>query len=656
MQNLPVREMILYKHGVAFYTREGQTDAQTVVLNFRQDEINDVLKSLAVFDRAGGQVLGIHYQTPMDIVDRLENSSITLEKVTAMIDLLTELRGRQVTATFEPTPGSIQPITGRVMGVDIHNNKTYYISVLADDDEAYIFPFEQLRWVKVTDEQSRHDLHYFLDTTMGDDARRQVNVRLTEGEHDLVVYYLAPAPTWRVSYRIVAERDDNQDEENVDATGKALLQGWGIFDNRLDEDLDDVHVTLVAGQPISFIYELYESKIPMRPTVEDQTRVAAAPVAYGSEVFDEVEEQWDGPARPSAKRSTKLRAITAAAAAPEPMGRAEMQSAVSVQTKTQDSGEFFQYNVQTPVSVKRGDSALVPILSENVDYERELLYNGAKLADHPVASLRFQNTTGLTLEHGPVTVVEDGDYKGEAIINFTKDDQQVYIPYAVELGMRVTEDHRTFTTTTGVKIDGAYAVYDEYRIQQVVYTVENRTTKAQTVTIEAPIQAYHELFDTPEPVAQTATERRWKVPIKPQGKNTFIRKERQLAHRRQQLINLDYAELQTFIDNRWLDKPTLSTLRGLLDALQLKRQSQKALQELDAEQEHILQEQEQLRQNIAALNPQGDEATFRKRIVKRLEATQDRLDAMQSERNSNKDQIKEIDKRIKSILADLGKA
>src|SRR5579864_8318002 len=108
MPELPIRHMILYKHGVGFFVREGIVNAAEVTLNFRQDEINDILKSLAVFDRLGGQVLGVHYQTPMDTQTRLEDSSIRLSDEASLRDLLRDLRGRLVSLTFEPTPGTLE--------------------------------------------------------------------------------------------------------------------------------------------------------------------------------------------------------------------------------------------------------------------------------------------------------------------------------------------------------------------------------------------------------------------------------------------------------------------------------------------------------------------------------------------------------------------
>src|ERR1041385_9160459 len=146
--------------------------------------------------------------------------------------------------------------------------------------------------------------------------------------------------------------------------------------------------------------------------------------------------------------------------------------AVQPPVQTYSAGEFFQYSVTTPVSVKRGESALVPIIGSEVSYSRELLYNGEKLPDHPVAALRFQNSSGLTLERGPVTVVEDGDYRGEAIIAFTKDRGEVYLPYAVELGVRVVERLQPRTEGTGLSIDNDYLVYEEYRVSGTTYLLE----------------------------------------------------------------------------------------------------------------------------------------------------------------------------------------
>jgi hypothetical protein len=664
MTTLAVREMVLYKHGVGFFVRGGAVEGESLALNFRQDEINDVLKSLTVFDQSGGQVLGIHYGTPMDAADRLANSSIRLSDRASLRDLLRDLRGRSASLTFETTPGTRETVSGRVIGLDeapdnansvLPTQPIVSIAMLTPEG-VRVFPFDGLRGLTIHDTQSEHDLRYFLDTSMSESTSRTVNVRLSAGAHDLVVYYVAPSPTWRVSYRFVGETDENAE------TGKGVLQGWGLFDNRLEEDLDSVRVTLVAGQPISFIYDLYASRIPARPTVQDETRVAPGPVEYRGKTLVHRSDRADirrVPPPPSShsivERFTPQSQMDSAAfaemdayAVPPDLSADMLSQTAAAETK--DSGEFFQYTVTAPVSVKRGESALVPIIGAEISYNRELLYNRAKLPNHPVAALRFPNTTGLTLERGPVTVVEDGDYKGEAVIAFTKADNEVYLPYAVELGVRVVEHPISRTETAGLNIQGRYLVYEEYQVRGTTYFIENTAQRALKLMIEAPVLAGWEIFDTPAPDVANATEQRWRVTVAAGGKAEFVRLERQRTRRYEELLRLNYAQLQDYLNNRWLDSTTFNQLHELLDKQSGIVQAKAQKEQLTTERDALYKKQEQLRANLTTLQPSGQEGALRRRMLGQLEETQNRLEAIDAEMTSLTTQIATAEAKIEDLI------
>lgn len=649
MNNLPVREMVLYKHGVGFFVREGELDGTEATLTFRAEEVNDILKSLAVFDRSGGQVYGVHYQTPMDRQHRLANTSIRLDNKNSITQLLQQLRGRQVTLVVADTKGKQFTYTGRVIGTEEQHapdfNSLYYVSLIGSDGSSHIFPFASIQQFTIRDDQSKQDLTYFLDTSMSEDNRRTVTVRMSEGKHELVVHYVAPSPTWRVSYRLVAETDE--DESN---TGTALLQGWGLFDNRFEEDLDDVKVTLVAGQPISFIYDLYESKIPERPVVKDEARVVEAPVEYRSEVLQ---------AKAAAPVSTGYMMMDHA---PEERSRGissegyreMMESSTSVSTETKETGETFQYSVTTPVTVKRGESALVPILGHTVNYERELLYNNDKLADHPVASLRFENQTGLTLERGPVTLVEDGDYKGEAIIPFTKDKHAVYVPYAVDLGVTVREDFQRNVELHSLSISEEYLKQQIYIILVTTYTIENATDKDKTVTIEAPIQPHFDLFETREPDVKTLETQRWKVDVPANDTVEFVKKVRQMQYRNEEIRRIQYHELDRYLENKYIDNNLVDDLRSILEASEAIAVMHKQINMLSQETKSIYEKQDQLRKNMGSLGTAGKEGTLRQRVVDQLEASQDRLEAIESEIANLKASIEQTEATINEMIQALG--
>ncbi|MBI5929780.1 MAG: hypothetical protein HY862_10755 [Chloroflexi bacterium] len=662
MSQLPVRQMVLYKHGVGFFMREGRISGQDVTLTFRHDEINDVLKSLAVFDRTGGQILGIHYQTPMDVLDRLANSSINLSDMGSLRDLLRDLRGRQAIFTIEITPGSRETHRGRIIGLD-DMGQTFraetdskaaspVISMLTNDGQARFFKLSDLHAVQIQDDLATHDLTYFLDTAMSEDSRRSVALRLSEGEHQLVVNYVAPSPTWRVSYRIVAET--NPDDKTLE-TGKALLQGWGLFDNRLEEDLEDVQVTLVAGQPISFIYDLYASRIPERPIVEDESRIAPGPIEFAAAKARAIDGIVAAAPPAPAYSGEQDAHYSSQRAIPAPTGMAAAGGAMQAVAEGSEKGEFFQYVVTAPVSVKRGESALVPIISAEVSYQRELLYNPAKFAKHPVAALRFKNSTGLTLERGPVTIVEDEDYKGEAVVAFTKDSNDVYLPYAIELGVNIKDEVSHVRELGGLSIKEAYLVVEEYQLRTTLTTIENTTAKSLTITIEANKLTNYTLYDTHQPNAETLNERRWRVSVEANGNAEFARKERSLVRRQEEIRKLNYQRLRGIMENRTIEEALLGVLGDI--AVELARQESSTAEEakINAEREDIYRRQEHLRANLQTLQPVGQEATLRNRLLNQLEASEDRLQAI-AERIAELKQIKtDAENKINQILADAGK-
>jgi hypothetical protein len=72
--DLPIREVILYKHGVGFFERAGKLEAgDTARIDFKADDMNDVLKSLTITDRSGGKISGVRYDASEPLEERLKN-------------------------------------------------------------------------------------------------------------------------------------------------------------------------------------------------------------------------------------------------------------------------------------------------------------------------------------------------------------------------------------------------------------------------------------------------------------------------------------------------------------------------------------------------------------------------------------------------------
>jgi hypothetical protein len=344
--------------------------------------------------------------------------------------------------------------------------------------------------------------------------------------------------------------------------------------------------------------------------------------------------------------------------APEPRmaKKAISREAVASQTtnaETAVKGELFQYDVTAPVTVKRGESALVPILGKELPYKHELLYNGAKQPKNPVAALKFKNETGLVLERGPVTIIEDGEYMGEAIVPFTSDGSEVYLAYAVELGVKVTEQVTSHTETVGLRIDRQYMYLNQSTVATTLYTIENNLDEGKVVTIEHRIRYNHDLYDTGKPDESNPEYYRWNVPCKPRHTTVFEVKERRLDWRSEAVLGQNYYNLSEYLKNKWLDNHTYNTLIELLREQEALSHYQREISEIESEREGLYRRQEQLRQNMAALATTGAEAEFRNKVFNQLRESEERITEIDNRVRQLKEAIKTGQKKIEQVLAGL---
>jgi hypothetical protein len=659
MANLPIKHMTLYKHGVGYFERKARVEGERVEFSFRSGEMNDILKSLTVIDSGEGKVLGVDYATPREREELLQGCSIRLNKGNSLRDLLSSLRGCRVRLQLSRD----EHLTGTLVGLDVPSKNQpaadTLISILQDDTrQVRIVNLGGIQGVEIVDERGEKDLRFFLDTAREQENHRNVTIRLTPGEHDLIMSYVAPAPTWRVSYRIVLEHDGNGSEP------RALLMGWGIFDNLLEEDLEGVSLSLVAGMPISFVYDLATPFTPERPTVKEEARVAAAPVEFEDalgEITGEIEDE-DSPDIPEGLMFGEVLGEDEFDYPPDDLEdessdyrrslkAIEKSASLSVKSKSMD--ELFEYDVQTPVTVRRGQSAMVPVISSQLECRKDLIYNPAKMAKHPVATLRLENRTGLTIERGPVTVLDRGEYVGEALMPFTKEEGELVVPYAVELGVKVYKESSDRTEANALGIKDLYLLIDVWVIDKTEYRVNNATARPVKVLVEHPRRSTCELFETIEPAEKTETHYRFAVAVEPKSENVLAVQERRPRRHSALLQNITQSSIENYFRKGLLDDQNREKVLQVSTILHKISDLQSKLVALETEKKNIYKSQKQIHSNMAPLSHTGDEGTLRSQYLQKLKATEDRLTKIEHRTEELKKTLKqsktEAQRRLKQL-------
>jgi small nuclear ribonucleoprotein (snRNP)-like protein len=663
MSKLPIRKLTLYKQGIGFFERRGELEHAVVSLVVPRDSINDVLKSVAVTLPQGGQVLGIDYETPEDKQKALDEVIVKMQDRSSMVDLLSSLRGSHITLRL----ANGRAITGRLVGVEASLDlATHPASVLIQEDDdvsqIHIVLIKQLMGIALHNEKAAKDVGFFLDLNQIEEARTTLTVRLADKTPEAQITYLAPGPTWRVGYRLVGV-----------GPNQARLSGWALFENHLDEDLDQVSLTLISGRPISFEYELYESYIPTRPQVSDDptaletasdnplvleslhtiTHELRTPLTVAksyAELFErastltEKQQQYIQGIRQSLDRmheqlSNLLGMVRLEDDADDketipmmvragPLGDLKVSSAYFKPVVMGNAKpEYMTYTVETPVSVRRGRSAMVPIIDQTVAYTESCVYNSDKMPNHPLRVWQLKNTTGKALVQGPVTISDADTYLGEGLLRFTGVGDEIHIPYALEFGILVSEIYEQGATglcDVVFDADERRAVVSRYQIRKHIYTLTSHLVKDITVFIEErdpSLGTYHEM---PEPALTMGEHTRWAVSVPANATAQFTVKIRKVDERYERIRDWPIDFIQDLHDAALLPDETYAQLENLCDERRKARAAKDQIKDLQAEYAQVVSGQEQLRKNLNILGKSKHEVKIRDHILDDLEASENR--------------------------------
>jgi hypothetical protein len=620
MPTIPrVTRMVMFKHGVAFLERSGPAEG-AFELSFKRDEMNDVLKSLAVWVARGEATVGaLAFEKPEDPEQALEARRLGYDGDHTLRGLLGSLRGRRVEVE---TDGGAH--AGEVVGAETsagpHGEERRALLLRASEGEVVAVDLALLRKVRLLDPSSRADLAFFLDrrraATSGENRTVQVDVQ--GRADDLRVSYVIPAPTWRVSYRVARGAE-------------TTLMAWGIVHNPADEDLAGIDLTLTTGQPVSFTIDLYNPKNIRRVVVEETSRaLASAPTQ-----FQRTRSAKGGPpgAPPPAPAACAPAAFGAPQGLPSPARSMSDQLERSAEGAADyaDRGELFEYRVAQKVSLKRGSSAMVPLLASRVEARKERIWrDGAPPA--PDLVLSFTNSTGAVLEEGPTVVYDEDVYAGEAMVPYSARGAEVKLAFAKDLGVRCARLATVKTYGTGVRLLPDYLAQEErHEVHHELVAESDHDEPVEVVFELAKIAGRTISPEETQPVEETLSFRRFLLTVPPHGKATAAVVELWHDSQRFDYARLVHAHIAQWLEYRFLDQATFDALAEVLNAQAEAQQLDVRRARAEREQDEAYTKQGKIAEQLKVLKEGGTEGELRLRYVRELQVEQDKVNACESE-------------------------
>jgi hypothetical protein len=621
-QELPIRRVILYKHGVGYFERIGSMQGEgTFLLRFKSKDMSDLLKSLTVLDLGGGSIRTIAYDSTKTVDQQLGEYTFDLRSAQGLPAILDQMKGSEISLSVGQTQ-----LSGRLLSVEKRTEKTesggvidrYRISVLLSDGKVKNYDLSDVSQLQFTNPGLQKEMEKYLDILFSRHRRDEKQVQILasgKGKRDVFVSYVQEQPIWKVSYRIVTAKKE-----------KPLLQAWAIVDNVSAEDWDNVELSLVSGLPVSFVQNLYEPIFVRRREIQVEREAAPVPAAADASM---VLKQEVARKEPSTRRMAESRAAYEAAPRPDMASELGRQA---VQAVGEEAGALFVYDIKEPVTIKRDRSALLPIVNARIDSERVGVYNESVRRENPMEAIRIKNTTDLTLEGGPVTVIEGNTYAGEALINTLKPGEERYVSYAVDLGSRVNaQKDKSAQQIYRVTIANGILTR-HYKLRETkTYALQNLEDKAKTIIIEHLRQ--HDgwkLVDTPSPREETPNYYRFEIKLESrkerQAKTEFKVTEETTWRDEYRLVEgMGGNEILLFLQQRVIDDKTRAYLEQINALRSEMADLKRRIDDLQKEQKTIFDDQNRLRSNLQSLGQSEEERNLRSRIVKQLNQQEDRL-------------------------------
>jgi hypothetical protein len=669
--DMPVDRVILSSSGLANFVHKAKVagDAE-VSFPVRFEQVDDIMKSLIVFDSKGrlGAVT-LPGRQPLDQI--FKDLPFTREQIQSPILLLNAYQGAVVTIK-----GPSSQITGKLVRVEPEMAVTkdgaetrHRISVLADAGLRQAM-LEEVQSIQFDDARIRKEISRALEAIRdyGTQERRNLNVSLKgAGSRDVTLSYVVEAPLWKTAYRLVIPEAGDS---------KGLLQGWAVVENMTAGDWENVDLTLVSGNPVTFRQALYASYYVPRPEIPvqvfgrvmprvDSGAVSSAPMSDAAAEAD----SFNGPARFAKGKSDMAMAASPMMLKEESVsnesrlamgGYGGMDNVVTPASAAESADAATQVLFRFPdrMSVKSGQSMMVPFVSRSVPMRRVALYQPDVQPRHPLAAVEMTNDGDAGLPAGVLTLYEESAllkgtaFVGDAQLPAISVGEKRLVSFAVDSKVKVNRDDAQASTQGKVSIAKGVLKQSSKTVLTTTYTIEAPKTEPRHIIVEHPKTPGYTLVQPDvKKLEETPTHYRIAFDVKAGDviKPKVVQEQENWSHF--QILDMSSDHIALFLTGDYaLSAPMRAALKSIAAARAEMDTIQGRINQLNGEKQEIFNDQSRLRQNLETLTAKSD---LRDKYLSKMNAQEDRLADIEDDIKDAQKKYNDARQKLQDMIASI---
>ena len=290
--------------------------------------------------------------------------------------------------------------------------------------------------------------------------------------------------------------------------------------------------------------------------------------------------------------------------------------------------DYFAYKLTEPITIRKNESALVPILQTKIDSERVTLWSAQEPA--PLRALWITNTSDLTLDRGSFSIIENGEFGGEGLLDPIHPKEKRLLSYAVDQAVRVsTEDAKNASRVIAVTAAKGVLKLRSSQTAEVTYVVHNAAPEARTVVVEHPVRAGYALDEGLKAAETTPDAYRFRVAAAGGETVRLHVGETFPGEASFTLTEADDDDFATILNEAGHNARVEALLQPVLAARRKESDAEDAVKRIEARLGALRGDEERQRANVTALGA-ADKAS-RDRFVHDLNTTEDKIAAAQKE-------------------------
>ncbi|HLK03707.1 MAG TPA: carboxypeptidase regulatory-like domain-containing protein [Candidatus Acidoferrum sp.] len=319
----------------------------------------------------------------------------------------------------------------------------------------------------------------------------------------------------------------------------------------------------------------------------------------------------------------------AAPAPPPPTSNAiaEAREMGSAAASGQGLGDLFEYKLKDRVTLKKNQSALVPIVQTDIEAEKVSLWSGTSGSGRPLRAIWMKNTSALTLDGGSFNVLESEVFAGEGLTDPIKPGEKRLLSYATDLGLLVeAKQNASPQHVTKVKMHKGTMTQVSEEQQRTTYTVRNQDSTPRVLVIEHPARlGWNFLKNSKQPEEQAPGTSRFRMDVASNTTAMLPVEEVHPLFTTYQISNLTDDQVLYFSKQGSITPEMTDALKKISTQKAVVAKLEQEMEDRQKDIDRIVDDQGRLRENMKALRGSAEEKALLQRYTKQLDDQETQL-------------------------------